>query len=242
MKIFVTFLIALFSFVYAFGQDDFVYPKNFKFPKIQKTGKIFQDFVPKNWKILHKEFGDLNGDKKDDVALVLRANYAKYLNKNDGLGENQFDTNPQMLVILFSDGSNFELIEQSNTFIIGREFPTQGEPFQKLTIKNGVLSFFFEQWQSAGSWYTSNTTYKFKFINNEFALIGLDKSESRRNAGEVTTRSYNFLTQKLKTSLSTYENEKPNKITWENIKTTKLKTFKTYKAPYTWKIGKDDYL
>jgi hypothetical protein len=63
-----------------------------------------------------------------------------------------------------------------------------------------------------------------------------------RNAGEVTTRSYNFITKKLKISLSTYENEKPYKTTWKNIKITKLKTFKTYKAPYTWKIGKDDYL
>ncbi|MCU0238735.1 MAG: hypothetical protein MUC29_04775 [Pyrinomonadaceae bacterium] len=198
--------------------------------------------MPKNWKILHKEFGDLNGDKKDDVVLILRANYAKYINKNDGFGENTFDTNPQMLVILFKTTENFELIEQNNTFIISREFPTQGEPFQKIVIKNGVLQLFFEQWQSAGSWETSNTTYKFKFINDEFNLIGLDTSSSMRNAGEVTTLSYNFLTKKLKMALSTYANETPYKITWKNIKISKLKTFKTYKAPYTWKIGKDKYL
>ena len=207
-----------------------------------QKGKTIRDFIPKNWKILHKEFGDLNGDKKDDVALVLRANYAKYLNKNDGLGENEFDTNPQMLLILFNIGGNFELVEQNNTFIIGREYPTYSEPLTKIEIKNGILQLFFEVWQSAGSWFTSNTTYKFKFINNEFALIGLDKSESSRNVGEVTTRSYNFLTRKLKTSLPTYENEKPYKITWANIKLSKLKTFKTYKAPYTWKIGTDDSL
>lgn len=241
MRLFITFLMILVTFGYCLGQE-LEFPTNFKFPKINKNGKKIQDFVPKNWKILHKTFGDLNGDQKDDSILVLRATFAKFIHKNIGFSDEGFDTNPQMLLILFNNGKGYKLIEQNNTFIIGRESQSDGEPFQKFMIKDGVLHLDFEHWQSAGSWYTSETTYKFKFIKRSFVLIGLDKSESMRNAGEVTTRSFNFITRKLKTSFSDYEGKITQMTKWTNIQTSKLKTFKTYKAPYTWKIDKDDYL
>lgn len=241
MRLFFSFLIILIFNCYSFGQD-FVYPKNFKFPKIQPAGKNSQDFVPQNWKVLHKVFGDVNNDKKLDAAIILRANYAKYINKNDDFGGSEFDTNPQMLLILLNKGDHFELIEQNNTFIIGRESPSESEPLDKIEIKNGVLHLYFVQWQSAGSWYSSNSTYKFRFVKSEFVLIGVETSSSMRNEGKVASQSYNLITKKIKTSLSTYEDEKPYKITWRNLKFSKPITFKFFKAPYTLKIGKDEFL
>ena len=83
---------------------------------------------------------------------------------------------------------------------------------------------------------------KFKFIEEKFVLIGVDTNSSMRNEGKITSLSYNLLTKKIKTSLSNYQDEKPYKVTWRDIKLSKPITFKTFKAPYTLKIGKDEYL
>ena len=41
---------------------------------------------------------------------------------------------------------------------------------------------------ATGTWYSSTTTYSFRFQNNRFELIGFDKAELARNSGDRRTR------------------------------------------------------
>ncbi|HEX8248452.1 MAG TPA: hypothetical protein VF599_09795 [Pyrinomonadaceae bacterium] len=240
----ILFLLLCFAGVSAQQNEDFKVPAESDYPPLSKRANRCEDFVPKNWEIMSKASGDLNKDRAPDCVLVIKGTNAKFLNKNEGLGTQVYDTNPRMLVILFKNsGENqYELAKQSNSFIIIPESPTMSEPFQEVAIKNGVLQLAFEQWSSAGSWATAQMSYKFRFQNGEFVLIGADKTESMRNTGEMETRSYNFLTRKVRIENANFSSDKKGRVKWRAFKLEKLKTFDTLKAPFEWEIEPDYYI
>jgi hypothetical protein len=242
-KLLLILTLLLTSVLASFGQD-FKMPTEADYPKLEKIGQKVEDFVPRNWNVMARECGDLNGDKAQDCVLIVKGKDAKFLNKNEGLGADVFDTNPRMLLILFKNPSanRFELIEQSNSFIFVPDSPTMSEPFQSVKIKNGVVQLDFELWYSAGSWGTTQASYKFKYMNNEFALIGADKTESMRNTGETETRSYNFLTGKMNVTTGNFSSDKKGKTKWRTLKAGKLKTFRTFVKPFDWEIEKDYFI
>ena len=222
--------------------QDFNRPTKADYPNLTKRGKDIDAFVPKDWEIVGKAFGDLNADKIEDCALVIKANYSKFLNKNDGLGSDPFDTNPRVLVILFRDTDGYSIAKQSNTFILAPDFPAMMEPFQKIAVRSGVLQLDFELWYSAGSWSASEYSYKFRFQNGKFVLIGADKTESMRNSGETESRSYNFLNGKMKITSGNFASEEKKKIRWKSFTFKKLKTLNSFGKPLTWEIEKDNYI
>ena len=221
--------------------QDFNLPRKSDYPNLPKSGKSINDFVPKDWETVGKAQGDLNGDKIEDSALVIKANLSKFLNKNVGLGSHPFDTNPRILVVLFKDKDGYKIAKQSNTFIVAPDSPTQLEPFQEVRIKNGILELSFELFSSAGSWSMTSSSYRFKFLNGEFVLVGADKTDSMRNSGEMKSRSYNFLTSRLKVSTGNFSSDR-EKVRWRTYRLKKLKTLDTFKAPFSWKIESDYYL
>lgn len=223
-----------------FGQDEFPMPKKSDYPEIAKTGAKKTDFVPKGWTIMGEAEGDLNGDKQKDIVLVIKGNDPKFITKHDFLGTNPFDTNPRMLAILFRENDGYKLVQQSNSFIAMADYPTMSEPFQAVTIKNGVLQFDFEMFMSAGGWGMSNQNYKFRYQNGKFELIGADKTDAQRNTGETNSRSYNFVTGKVKITSGNFESNK-EKVTWKTYKKP-LQTFDTLPEPFKWEIEKDYFL
>jgi hypothetical protein len=233
-------LVSFGSFQHVFSQDS-NRPQRSDYPNLPKSGKSINDFVPQDWETVGKAPGDLNGDQIEDCALVIKANLSKFLNKNDGLGSHPFDTNPRVLVILFKDKDGYKIAKQSNTFIVPPDSPTRTEPFQAVQIKNGVLELSFELFSSAGSWSMTSSSYRFKFLHSEFVLIGADKTDSMRNSGEMESRSYNFLTSRLKVSTGSFSSDR-EKVRWKTYKLKKLKTLDTFKAPFSWKIESDYYL
>jgi len=240
-KLLIIFIFVSFgSFQTVFSQD-FNRPRGSDYPNLPKSGKSINDFVPKDWETVGKALGDLNGDQSEDCALVIKANLTKFLNKNEGLGSDTFDTNPRILVILFKDRDGYKIAKQSNTFIVAPDSPTNTEPFQDVKIKNGVLELSFELFSSAGSWSMTSSSYRFKFLHSEFVLIGADKTDSMRNSGEMESRSYNFLTSRLKVSTGNFSSDR-DKVRWKTLKLKKLKTLDTFKAPFSWKIEREYYL
>jgi hypothetical protein len=241
-------LLAVLIFVYncsvVFAQDDFKFPTESDYPKLLAAARSFDEFVPQNWKLKGKATGDLNGDKIQDAVLVVQGTRAEFIQKNDGLGGDEFNTNPRMLIIIFKNApeNRYELIEQSKTFIITPDSPTMTEPFQSVKIRNGVLQLDFEIFYSAGSWGTSQSSYKFKYINGEFALIGADKIESMRNTGETETRSYNFLTNKMSVTTKNFSDDAKVKTKRKTYRVGKLKTFRTFAKPFDWEIERDYFL
>lgn len=238
-----TTLIILLAATFIKAQENWNQPTKADYPPIKRSGNTINSFVPRNWKIIGKAFGDLNKDRKSDAVLVLRGNFAKFKNKNEeGLGRNIFDTNPQILVILFKNkiGKGYRLAEQNNRFIIQANSPTMSEPFQKVSIKRNVIKFDFENWYSAGSWSAFYVSYKFRYQNGRFVLIGADKTSRIRNTGEEELRSYNFLTRKRQMVKTNPETEK-KKVSWKRIKLETLPTLKTI-IPFQWEVEYDYWI
>ncbi len=244
MKKLLTVLIFVYNCSVVFSQDDFKFPTESDYPKLPAAARNFDEFVPPNWKLMSKATGDLNGDKIQDAVLVVQGTRAEFIQKNDGLGGDEFDTNPRMLIITFKNApeNRYELVEQSKTFIITPDSPTMTEPFQSVKIRNGVLQLDFEIFYSAGSWGTSQSSYKFKYTNGEFVLIGADKTGSMRNTGETETRSYNFLTNKMSVTAKNFSDDAKVKTKRKTYRVGKLKTFRTFAKPFDWEIEKDYFL
>ncbi len=217
---------------------------SFSYPDIKPCGTAIGQFVPPGWKVIDSAFGDLNKDKAGDMALVIQHNDSIALVDTgmDGQPDTVF-MQPRILAIFFYDKvtRQYRLIEQSNSFIVGRDNPYMDEPFRGILIARGVLSIQFFLWYSAGSWEMSNHAYKFRYQNNQFELIGADYLETNRASGKTNDRSYNFVTQKVKVSTGNISNNR-KKVTYHNIAQKEMKTLKTFEEPFTWEVENGFYL
>jgi hypothetical protein len=237
------FVIALFRAAFA-QDDDWAKPTKADYPSVPTVGSRIADFVPAGFAIAKSVTGDLNADGVADAAVHIKGTSKKFLNPNDGLGTDIYDTNPRILLVLVRDkaAGTYRLAEQSNTFIIPPDSPVRAEPFSDMSIRNGVLRLDFELWQSAGGWGRTDASYKFRYRGDEFQLIGADITELMRNTGETETRSYNFLTNRLKISTGNFTDNKKEKVVWKTLPRRELKTFKTFPTPFEWEIEPDMFI
>src|SRR3989339_232025 len=230
-------VIFFFIFSSSFGQS-------FSYPLIKSVGVSTNEFVPFGWTILDSAFGDLNKDGTDDAAIVLQHRDRVLLIK--GIEDTVF-TQPRILLILFKNAANkqFTLIEQSNSFILKHDNEQMDDPYQGISIAKGILILDFNQFYFSGSWYFKNSTYKFRFDSKKFVLIGADISTMDRSTLDFEDYSYNFLTKKriyTKGNGSYTKGKDQNgyqKSILKSFTLPSLKTFKTFKDPYTWEIDSE---
>ena len=176
----------------------------------QKASKV-EDFIPKGWKKLIVEKGDLNKDKIDDVVLVIEKNDPKNFKKiEDSPRSNPVNFNPRIILVLFKDkNSKYTLVAKNDkNFIVSPGYaseeglesldsPDYNDNLSKaVTIKNNTLCIF-----TLADYikYATSTTYIFRYQNNRFELIGLDAQSILGDTEYVNTRNYsiNFSTKKL---------------------------------------------
>lgn len=243
MKYLLSLLIITFSTTTSFAQDEderWNFPQASDYPTVANGAASCTKFTPKGFTVTAKAEGDLNGDRLSDCVLVVRGTAKKFIAKNEGFGSPKFDTNPRILIIAFRNGKGgYKLVEQNNRFIVFPDAPNMTEPFQSIGISKGVLSILIEEFYSAGSWSMTNRTYKFRYQNSEFELIGLEHTHVRRNTGEITTRSYNFSTGKAILSEGMIDDDGKGKKTHYELKLDTPKTLKTTPPAFTWEIEND---
>ena len=176
----------------------------------QKASKV-EDFIPKGWKKLIIEKGDLNKDKIDDVVLVIEKNDPKNFKKNEESYQTSPENyNPRIILVLFKDkNSKYALVAKNDKgFIISPgeayesglqnlESPDFDNDLSKsITIKNNTLRIFtLADYIKAAT----STTYIFRYQNNKFELIGLEYKywhTSTDYAVDIAC-SINFSTKKL---------------------------------------------
>lgn len=229
MKNWIHIIVTFFLALTCLGQDESV---------LKETGNSFQDIIPNDWRILDAKTGDLNQDGILDLVFAIQNTDKSNIKSSDIWGIDSVDFNPRILGVYFGvDSGGFKQEFTSNNFIILRDSPTMDEPFDGLEIsEQGVLKIRFRFWYSAGSWSMSNHTYKFRFQDNEFVLIGYDSNEAHRASGETTSYSINFLTKKMKITKGNFSNDIPESIEWKKFLLEKPITIQRIDKPFELKF------
>jgi hypothetical protein len=208
--------IALSLVARASSQDDA--PK-VVFPAISSQPQTKAGLVPKGWVVESESSGDLNSDGVPDLTLVLRMKDPKNVLKNSGWGENELDTNPRMLVIAFADRSTkmYSSVLANHTLIPRHTNYFMEDPFQIAEIVKGTVQVSVSSFMTAGSWYTSQSKFTFRYQDGCFKLIGYDGSELKRNTGEMLDTSVNYLTRKVKITKGDAASDE-TKVAWKTLR------------------------
>jgi hypothetical protein len=115
------------------------------------------------------------------------------------------------------------------------------DPYQEMRIYKGVLTVKFHLFYNMGSWHVTNSTYKFRYQQGQFILIGADNFTFHRATHDYEDYSYNFLTGK-RTLTKGNDNKGTKKSSSKTITISTLKTLKSFSEPFTWEVEKDIYL
>lgn len=199
----------------------------------EKASKI-EDFIPKGWKELIVKKGDLNKDRIDDVVLLIQKdNPENIMDMNleyPPFFENNVNFNPIIILVLFKDkNSQYNLVAKNEKdFILseGKAIEEQLESLKyisdndfnkdfskSISIKNNTLRIFTYVYHHKMS---SSSEYVFRYQNNRFELIGLERiyESVEDNYQYINKYSINFSTKKSQTTSITIKgDEKPNEIT-----------------------------
>jgi len=212
--------------------------QRFSYPSIISKGETLADLAPVGWTVLDSAFGDLNKDGLKDAAIILQYIDSVELVNDEGSVLAQ----PRILIIAFKNpDGGFQLVEQSNSFILKHDNPAMDDPYQGLTISTGVLEIKFQLFYNAGSWYVTNAAYKFRYQHGQFVLIGADNFSFNRATHDYEHYSYNFLARKRILTKGN-DNERRERRSSKVLTISTLKTLKTFNEPFTWEIEKDFFL
>ncbi|CTP88064.1 hypothetical protein A6R71_09930 [Xanthomonas translucens pv. arrhenatheri] len=179
------------------------------YPPLPAQGGDGAAFVPSGWRLESERRGDLNGDGRADLLLVLKMADPRNVLDNTGFGPDRVDTNPRMLAVAFAEGEGYRLALRDPALIPRPDAPNMedyldgGEP----AIARGTFSVTLHQFASAGSWSTAETTFRFRYRQGCFQLIGYDVHSLHRGSGEVHEISANYLTGKAKASEGSIEDD-----------------------------------
>jgi hypothetical protein len=148
---------------------------NITYPLLVKRANSADEVVPKGWVLEKKANGDLNGDGKADIVLLLRqADPRNIVRSIDGQDVRTLDTNPRILVGIFADkmSPGYTLAFVDHSLIPRHDSPTVDDPFDRISITDGKLLVSIHFWTSVGSYLTSNITFTFRHQDNCLRLIG----------------------------------------------------------------------
>ncbi|MHA4894933.1 hypothetical protein ACXZ1K_09285 [Pedobacter sp. PWIIR3] len=235
MKIFPLVLLGFFAKA-TFSQD-------FKYPQMTEQAKSVKSLPPSQWKIIDSVSGDLNGDKIADLAMVLEF-YAP-VKEGRAYGDNDTELiteiqRPRILAVYFKSGKNYKLALQNNNFILrSEEGGGMGDPLRPLSIADEKLGLNFE----GGSNWKWSLSYSFRFYNQEWQLTTARNYTFHDASGEMNNKDYDFIAKTRTTVSGTINNRKKANTSFAKpIKLAKLKTFTTFKKPWTWEIDPGEFL
>lgn len=179
----------------------------------------YKSQIPEGWKVLSEVQGDLNKDGEDDVVILIKKTDKQNIIK-DELSEKYLNTNPRGIMVFFKTKNNeYQLIEENKLDFIPVENDADDNCLQDplelggLKIVKNILHVELNYFYSCGTWLVTNITYKFRYQNGGFALIGFDHDEMHRGTGEIISNSFNFSTKKKELTTGANEFEPGNPVT-----------------------------
>lgn len=149
-------------------------------PQFPKKGTK-DKFIPPDWEILSELEGDLNNDKLNDIAMVLKHKY-----------EENLEESPRILVVCFQEKPNqYKRVVVTTKAILGKaEGGAMGDPFQAITWNRG--SILIEHF--GGSSVRWSYSHRFQYRDGNFVLIGETITNHNTFTGEGDTTDRNLLT------------------------------------------------
>lgn len=210
-------------------QKEVVLPP-YVFPVVVDRATDFYGFVPKGWVPLEAMQGDVNGDGRPDLLILMQGDDNRYRYMNEGLGSNEVNANARILVVaLASESGGYTRLVQNNVFVPPHDNPLMDEPFERMDIDKGVIKLAFRSWASAGSWGMAHYSYAFRYQNGRITLIGYDEYYRNRASGDEHIRSANFSTGKQKLTAVDGETGK-ERVSWKEFEIKPLPTLDNIKV------------
>ncbi len=180
---------------------------------LNTTGKKLSDFIPKDWKLISKVKGDLNKDKRMDIAAVI-----EYTGEYSASDEEELSGKPRILFVIFKDkAGTYKLsVQSANLILRAGQGGVFGDPFAGMVISRGsiVVSLY------GGSSWRWGYTYRFRYQNKGWYLIGETEETHNINTGETEIIDTNCLTGKQITTTSDISGKE--KVITHNIGKKKL--------------------
>lgn len=144
--------------------------------------------IPQNAEMISYAMGDLNQDKLNDIALLIKP-------KNH-------DISGPKLFIYFNQNKTYvlQLSKNFDPWIYENEKECIGSAFDEssLTINRHTLNLNFIDEPICTNTYGINYAYKFKYNHSHFRLIGFDSFSADKISGNVKNMSINYLSNKIK--------------------------------------------
>lgn len=177
-------LLFLFFPVVVWGRPPFAFP-HFGL----KVGGV-SALLSARWGLKDSVSGDLNGDGRPDMAVVLEYTDTVTELRPDSIVNTG---KPRILLVLLRDsiGDGYRVAVQNNTFLLrdGELDMGHGDPYSGLGIWKGVLRVSFQ-------FTRSSMFYEFRYRGRAFYLIGAGNAEGSSHHFE--SWDYNFSTKRAK--------------------------------------------
>jgi len=204
-----------------FAGDDPVIPPPVTYPALVRHASSPEDFVPAGWRLESKISGDLNGDGRDDVVLVLRGNDPRNVIDARGQGgPEKYDTNPRILAVAFANAAGgYDLALENHTLVARTTEPSAQDPLDPDGIQAGGVEIKRGALQVTLGYFGGNMghmTYTFRFAKGRFGLIGYDSVDVERMSGKMEQLSINYSTRRMKHSVGKISDDS-EKVTWTNL-------------------------
>lgn len=182
------------------------------YPQLPAAASEPADFVPPGWAVVTTDRGDLNGDGRADVVLLMQmrdaANVVAY---PIGDRTEPFDTNPHMLAVAFAapDG-RYRLAASSRGLFVRPLRPYTGEDTlgeETVRLERGGLLISF-------GYLRGHASYRFRWQGGAFRLIGYESGGA--SGGCVETYSINYLTGRARETEGLISSDR-TRVAWRRV-------------------------
>jgi hypothetical protein len=159
----------------------------FVYPKLPARGARLANFVPAGWHILEQTQGQLNRDTLTDIAAVIESDAVI-----PSLKEPDNDQQPRILLVLFklASGQYSLAIQANEAIMLSNEGGAFGDPWSGMEVNRGSLLIYFYGGSSDRWAYT----YRWRFQNNDWYLIGATYTATSTHNNNFETHDFNLLT------------------------------------------------
>ena len=197
-------LLALIAPAFSYDIPEAVYPS------LPVSAGSAEAFVPAGWAIEVMEKGDLNKDGRDDLLLVFKGDDPGNIIANDpeSPGANEWDANPRILAVAFAlKKGGYGLVLQSDEFLPRHEDPCLDDPFGGAEIADGAIKIRFHLWANAGTWYTSDSSFTFRYRDKAFRLVAYANYTTKRNTGETWDLGLDYVARKATMTIGDFSSD-----------------------------------